>query len=116
VNSRPPDYDLATMTEVGIPLALAMTWWAVQTVVCIYLGYRTAKKTGRDMANWVFIGFLCAIPPIAGILIMIVAYLWYPPVMPRRPRRGHPEDRPREEPSRPRRRPRDPTGRRSDAP
>jgi len=62
--------------------------FTVQLVLCLYLGYRVAKKTDRSLLNWLFVGFLAAIPPIVGPVLMMVCVLWYPPRMPRAPLRG----------------------------
>ncbi len=59
-----------------------LTVFAVQLVLCLYLGSRVAKKTGRSLLNWLFVGFLAAIAPIVGPVLMIVCALWYPPKMP----------------------------------
>jgi hypothetical protein len=68
--------------------AIWLLAFAVQLVLCLYLGYRVARKTERSLLNWLFVGFLAAIPPIVGPVLMIVCALWYPPRMPRAPLRG----------------------------
>lgn len=61
--------------------------------VCMYLGYRTAKRTGRSVVNWLLMGFLIAVfPPPVSIAISIVAYYWYPPAMPKRTLAPRPDD------------------------
>jgi len=75
----------------------------LQIPFCMYLGYRTARRSERNVLNWLVIGFLAAIPPIMGPLIMVIAWRWMPPSTPRYPRaerRGGRRDGPR----RPRRR------------
>jgi hypothetical protein len=79
------------IAQAQLPVELLMTIWLAQTVVCIWLGLRTARRTGRSKVNWVVIGFLCAIPPLAGILIMLLAYFAYPEAMPKGPPGGVPE-------------------------
>lgn len=61
---------------------LVVLLWLVQLVGCLYLGYRTAKKTGRSMLNWTVMGFLLAVivPPV-GLVVSVVAFLFYPPLI-----------------------------------
>ena len=68
--------------------------WLAQLVGCLYLGYRTAKKTGRSMLNWMFMGFLLAVifPPI-GLVVSVVAFLYYPSSMSPHPHPESPDDR-----------------------
>ena len=63
--------------------------WIVQFVFCLWLGPKVARRTGRSVLNWVLMGFLMAIifPPF-GIILMILAYFFYPPASPRVPRQG----------------------------
>jgi hypothetical protein len=68
--------------------AIWLSAFAVQLVLCLYLGYRVAKKTERSLLNWLFVGFLAAIPPVVGPVLMIACVLWYPPRMPPPPLRG----------------------------
>jgi hypothetical protein len=68
--------------------AIWLTAFAVQLVLCLYLGYRVARRTERSLVNWLFVGFLAAIPPVVGPVLMIVCALWYPPRMPPAPPRG----------------------------
>ena len=44
-------------------------------VICMLLGYFAARKTGGDLLNWLVVGFLAALVPLAGILIMFG--LWW---------------------------------------
>jgi hypothetical protein len=73
---------------------LVVLLWLVQLVGCLYLGYRTAKKTGRSMLNWTVMGFLLAviIPPV-GLVVSLVAFLFYPPLI-----SPHPLAAPRDDP------------------
>jgi hypothetical protein len=46
-----------------------------QLVVCMLLGYLAARKTAGDLLNWLVVGFLAALVPLAGVLIMLG--LWW---------------------------------------
>jgi uncharacterized membrane protein len=46
-----------------------------QMVICMLLGYFAARKTAGDLLNWLVVGFLAALVPLAGILIMFG--LWW---------------------------------------
>ena len=46
---------------------------AVQLVVCLALGALVARRSGRDIVTWLFIGFVAAVLPVAGLLGMIAA-------------------------------------------
>lgn len=63
--------------------------WGVQLVVCLWLGPKVARRTGRSVLNWVIMGFFVSIifPPI-GLVLMLLCYFFYPPAMPRVPRHG----------------------------
>jgi hypothetical protein len=54
----------------------------VLPVVCIVLGVLTARKTQRSVFNWVLVGLLAGLVPVVGPVLMVVAYLWYPPPPP----------------------------------
>jgi hypothetical protein len=60
--------------------------WLAQLIGCLYLGYRTSRKTGRSMLNWIFMGLLLAVifPPV-GFVVSLVAFLYYPPLTPAHP-------------------------------
>ena len=75
----------------GLPWLLL---WLAQLPACLYLGYRTAKKTGRSMLNWSVMGFLLAVivPPV-GLVISVVAFLFYPPLTPPHPLAERQDDR-----------------------
>ena len=45
-----------------------------QMVICLYLGYLTARKTSGDLLNWLIAAF-SSLVPLAGILIMLG--LWW---------------------------------------
>jgi len=46
-----------------------------QMVICMLLGYLTARKTAGDLLNWLVVGFVAALVPLAGVLIMLG--LWW---------------------------------------
>jgi len=46
-----------------------------QMVICMVLGYLAARKTAGDVLNWLVVGFLAALVPLAGVLIMLG--LWW---------------------------------------
>ena len=48
-----------------------------QLAICMTLGYFAASKTGGSRLNWLVAGFLAAIVPIAGALLMV--WLWWRP-------------------------------------
>jgi len=57
--------------------------FAVQLPVCLYVGLRTARRTGRPVLDWLVYGLLFAIvyPPL-GALIALAAFLLCPPARP----------------------------------
>ena len=55
----------------------------VLPVVCVVLGYLTAKKTHRSVFNWVLVGLLNGVIPVLGPILMVLAYFFYPPPTPR---------------------------------
>jgi hypothetical protein len=63
--------------------------FAVQLPVCLYVGYRTARRTGRRVLEWLVYGFLAAIvfPPL-GALASLVLFFVCPPARERRPTAG----------------------------
>lgn len=67
-----------------LPTVVIQLLFAVQLVVCLYAGYRTALRTGRSRLNWMAFGTLAAIvfPPF-GAAISLVAFLVCPPRGPR---------------------------------
>lgn len=74
----------------------------LQFLPCLYLGYRTAKKTGRSMLAWVAIGAVASVLPLIGPILMVVSVLWMPPPLRRNP---GPPPAPEQPPSHRRRRP-----------
>jgi hypothetical protein len=67
-----------------LPTLVVQILFIVQLPVCLYGGYRTARRTGRSMLIWLVLGFLAAIafPPV-GAIIIFVAFFFCPPA------RGH---------------------------
>jgi hypothetical protein len=57
--------------------------FAIQLPVCLYVGLRTARRTGRPVLNWLIFGLLVAIvyPPL-GALAALIAFLLCPPARP----------------------------------
>lgn len=65
-------------------LGFFFTFYALgfQTIVCMILGYYTAKRSLRSVFNWLVVGFVAGLIPIMGLVFMIVAYFFYPPPSP----------------------------------
>jgi hypothetical protein len=63
-----------------LPATVIQLLFAVQLPVCLYAGFRTARRTGRAVLNWLVYGFLTAIvfPPL-GAMIALVAFFVCPP-------------------------------------
>ena len=59
---------LSTATMLAGSLSMA-----VQLVICLALGALVARRSGRDIVTWLFIGFGAAVFPVAGLLGMIAA-------------------------------------------
>ena len=74
-----------------LPTYVVQILFAVQLPVCLYVGYRVARLTGRPRLNWLIYGFLAAVvfPPF-GALLALVALFVCPPARPRRRRRDGP--------------------------
>jgi len=68
---------------VHISTFLTQILFAVQLPVCLYVGVRTARRTGRSILNWLAVGLLAAIvyPPF-GALGILVVFLVCPPARP----------------------------------
>jgi hypothetical protein len=69
-----------------LPTIVVQALFAVQLPVCLYVGYRTARRTGRRVLDWLIFGFLAAIvfPPL-GALVSLVLFFVCPPARPGRP-------------------------------
>ncbi len=67
-----------------LPTYVVQILFAVQLPVCLYVGYRVARLTGRPRLNWLIYGFLAAVvfPPF-GALLALVALFVCPPARPR---------------------------------
>ena len=63
-----------------LPVIVVQALFAVQLPVCLYVGYRTARRTGRRVVDWLIFGFLAAIvfPPL-GALVSLVLFFVCPP-------------------------------------
>ena len=53
-----------------LPATVIQLLFAMQLPVCLYVGYRTARRTGRAVLNWLVYGFLTAIvfPPLGAMI------------------------------------------------
>lgn len=63
-----------------VPSVVIQLLFAVQLVVCLFAGWRTARRTGRSRLNWLVFGTLAAalFPPL-GAGVSLVAFLVCPP-------------------------------------
>jgi hypothetical protein len=62
-----------------LPTSVVQLLFAVQLPVCLYAGWRTARRTGRAVLDWLVYGFLAAIVfPPAGAVIALVAFFVCP--------------------------------------
>jgi hypothetical protein len=48
--------------------------WGPQFLICLYLGYLCAKKTGGDLLDWLVAAFLASLIPIGGVLVMLAVW------------------------------------------
>ncbi len=60
-----------------------------QMVICMVLGYFAARRTAGDLLDWLLVGFLAALVPLVGVLIMLGLWWRAGAVMPA----GAPQDR-----------------------
>jgi len=69
---------------VHLPTTVIQILFAVQLPVCMYVGYRIARTTGRPLLNWLIYGLLAAVvfPPF-GAALALVALFVCPPARPR---------------------------------
>ncbi len=66
-----------------LPTLVVQLLFAVQLPVCVYVGYRTARRSGRAVLNWLVYGCLMAIVyPPAGAIIALVTFFVCPPARP----------------------------------
>jgi len=68
------------MTIASVAWIVYKTGWyfyalGPQLVICLLLGFRAARKTAGDLLNWLIVGFVAALVPLAGVLIMLG--LWW---------------------------------------
>jgi hypothetical protein len=45
-----------------------------QMVICLALGYLSAKKTGGDLLNWLVAAFVASLIPVAGVVVMLAVW------------------------------------------
>ncbi len=48
--------------------------WGPQLLICLGLGYLSAKKTGGDLVNWLVAAFLASLIPIGGVIVMLAVW------------------------------------------
>ena len=48
--------------------------WGPQLLICLGLGYLSAKKTGGDLVNWLVAAFLASLIPIGGVVVMLAVW------------------------------------------
>jgi len=76
----------AGLADVVDAVFLAFMWlqWntPIGVIACITLGVLTARKTQRSIFNWVLVGAINGVIPVLGPILMVVAYLFYPPPAP----------------------------------
>lgn len=48
--------------------------WGPQMIICLYLGYLCARKTGGDVLDWLVAAFVASLVPLAGVLIMFAVW------------------------------------------
>jgi ABC-type uncharacterized transport system permease subunit len=67
-----------------LPTVVVQILFALQLPVCLYVGYRVSRITGRPLLNWLIYGFLAAVvfPPL-GAGLALVALFVCPPARPR---------------------------------
>ena len=65
-----------------LPVALQLptpVWWfyalGPQLVICLLLGYWTARRRSDDLIRWLARAFLASLVPIAGVFVML--WLWW---------------------------------------
>jgi len=66
-----------------LPTVVVQLLFAIQLAVCLFAGYRTARRTGRSRLNWLVFGTLAAVlfPPF-GAALSLIAFLVCPPRAP----------------------------------
>ena len=63
-----------------LPTSVVQLLFAVQLPVCLYVGVRTARRTGRALLNWLVYGFLTAIvyPPLGAVAALVLFFVCPP--------------------------------------
>jgi hypothetical protein len=63
-----------------LPAIVVQALFAVQLPVCLYVGYRTARRTGRRVIDWLIYGFLAAIvfPPLGAVVTLVLFFVCPP--------------------------------------
>ena len=76
-------FSSGTLSAMHLSTIVVQILFAIQLPVCLYVGLRMARRTGRPVLNWLICGLLAAIvfPPL-GALIALVAFLVCPPARP----------------------------------
>ena len=56
-----------------LPRTVVQALFALQLPVCLYVGFRTARRTGRRVLDWLIYGFLAAIafPPLGALATLV---------------------------------------------
>jgi|BarGraIncu00222A_1022003.scaffolds.fasta_scaffold482109_1 hypothetical protein len=63
-----------------LPTTVIQILFTVQLPVCMYVGYRVARTTGRSLLNWLIYGFLAAVvfPPFGAALALVALFVCPP--------------------------------------
>jgi hypothetical protein len=48
--------------------------WGPQLLLCLYLGYLSAKKTGGAVLDWLVAAFIASLIPIGGVIVMLAVW------------------------------------------
>lgn len=48
--------------------------WGPQVLICLYLGYLCARKTGGDLLDRLVGAFLASLIPIGGVIVMLAVW------------------------------------------
>lgn len=76
--------DAADVIESILEVFLLLQWQLpVLPIVCMVLGYYTARRTSRSVFNWILVGLLNGLIPVVGPILMVIAFFFYPPPAPR---------------------------------
>ena len=60
-----------------LPTVVVQILFAIQLPVCLYVGCRVARVTGRPQLNWLIYGFLAAVvfPPFGALLALVALFV-----------------------------------------